>query len=87
MLKKWEVTLPGSDGAWEPVGDPMTRQEALDYARRHYGADGEGRVCLVNSLGEEDEASEFPDAYAVHDCGCKGDCTGTWTGPDTPEEE
>jgi hypothetical protein len=35
------------DGAWLQIADYASRQEAVSFAQQHFGADAEGRVCLI----------------------------------------
>lgn len=38
------------DNEWINVKYFETREEALDFVQEYYGADEEGKVCLINSL-------------------------------------
>ena len=39
--------IGNDDGAWLPIADYGSRREAISFAQRHFGADAEGRVCLI----------------------------------------
>ena len=43
-----EECVNNVNGAWKNVAHCSTREEAINFAREHFGADEEGRVCLVS---------------------------------------
>ena len=48
---KFAVDIPSPEGdEWLAQGYFETKKEAIDYARKKFGADKEGRVKLVSSL-------------------------------------
>ena len=50
-----DLTLNGDDGTtWINVDSFQTREEAVAFAKEHYGADDVGRVALVTGIPEED---------------------------------
>jgi hypothetical protein len=39
----------GNEGAaWRNVAQCPTRKQAIEFAREHFGADDEGRICLIS---------------------------------------
>lgn len=42
-----DTTEEDENYSWKNVGKFASRQEAIDYAKEHFGADDEGKVCLV----------------------------------------
>lgn len=42
---------------WEFVAEFKSRDEAIAYAKKHYGADDEGKVCLISEVQDLDEDS------------------------------
>lgn len=54
MSLRHSVDVPNADKElpWIHVKDFATRKEALDFARRSYGADDQGRVQLVTGISE-----------------------------------
>ncbi|GEM_PF-5941905 len=53
----YEVLLPDHtrhDGVWRSLDTLATKQAAVEYAKTTWGADDEGRICLVNQQ-EDDE--------------------------------
>jgi hypothetical protein len=53
-FNNYYVDLPSIDGIGNPdcpmiaVDNFPTREEAIAFAREHFGADDEGRICLVS---------------------------------------
>lgn len=49
----WEISLPDShvEGSFRGGDIFDTKQEALEYVQRAWGADSEGRIFIVNDLG------------------------------------
>jgi len=51
--RKWYVDIPSvdcidnDDGAFIAIATFNTREEAIEYAKKHFGADDEGRVQIV----------------------------------------
>lgn len=43
-----EECVDNSDGAWKNIATFKTREEAIAFAKEHFGADEEGRVSLVS---------------------------------------
>src|SRR5437660_9914505 len=43
-----EECVNNINGAWKNVAHCSTREEVISFAREHFGADEEGRVCLVS---------------------------------------
>jgi hypothetical protein len=43
-----EDCVDNEDGAWKNVAQCPTRKEAIDFAREHFGADDQGRICLIS---------------------------------------
>ncbi len=54
----WNVDIPrAGDREWEDVATADTREQAIEIARELFGADAEGKVCLISEIaGDEDEA-------------------------------
>lgn len=62
--KKYDIVLPdpGRPGEWHCVsGVAMPKKEALAYVPKNYGADEEGRVCLLNEMPEDTSKEEGDD--------------------------
>lgn len=59
MSKKFTVDVPPrnptSMEAWHEVNTFSTREEALTFVQNMYGADEQGRVCLITPIGEDDD--------------------------------
>lgn len=58
----WYVDLPNCyklESAWKCLGEFETREEAIAYVKKMFGADDEGRIDLVSEVEDEDDyASE-----------------------------
>lgn len=51
MLSKFEISLPKPGGGFMQVGDLLdSRSSAIKLAREKWGADGRGRVRIVNEV-------------------------------------
>lgn len=58
MSKKFLVEVPSRDPSvpwFETVETFDTRESALEFVQRQYGADDQGRVCLINEVGSNEE--------------------------------
>lgn len=55
----WYVDIPPAEGTccsdWKNVGTFGTEQEAIKFAMEQYGADDEGKVCLITGDNEWEE--------------------------------
>ena len=40
--------------SWANVDFFMSKKEAINFVMKYYGADSEGKICLVSPLGEEE---------------------------------
>ena len=51
------VDIPPSNPefeSWSTVAYFLTRKEAVDYAKKYFGADSEGKISLVSPIVKED---------------------------------
>jgi hypothetical protein len=62
MGERYSIDLPDSFGPYEDTGTSWrevatfeSREEAIAWAVATYGADEEGRICVVSALPEEDD--------------------------------
>ena len=57
MSSAWEISIPDRHNPGMFVGETIfsTRKEALDSAKKIWGADEEGRVSLINELPDGEE--------------------------------
>lgn len=55
--RKFEITLPDPErpGEYKSISEPLLYEEALAFVQETYGADEEGRVCLINPLPDDVE--------------------------------
>jgi hypothetical protein len=49
------VSVPLADGCWDDLSTFPTREAALAFVREVFGADDQGRVCLITPLPVEAE--------------------------------
>ena len=55
---KYAIDLPNTDtwgDAWINFNYYDTKEKALDAARYRFGADKEGRICIVSELPSDEE--------------------------------
>jgi hypothetical protein len=53
-MAKFFVDLPTSDREyWSNVGTFDTKEEALKFVQENYGADQNGKVCLVSEISDD----------------------------------
>jgi hypothetical protein len=57
----YPVDIPNSynpDSGWVNMGYFDSRENAIEYCKKTFGADDKGRICLVSEVdtGEEDDA-------------------------------
>lgn len=50
-----DVPSPLADGTWHEIGQFDTKEEALEFVQNAFGADEEGRICLISEFNCEDE--------------------------------
>ena len=53
----YSIDVPPSNPqfeSWVNVDFFMSKKEAIEFAMKHYGADSEGKICLVSSIVEEE---------------------------------
>lgn len=58
MIKKYIVDIPSSDlneSDWIAIKYFDSHKEAIEFARKYFGADEEGRVCLISEIEEQEE--------------------------------
>jgi hypothetical protein len=48
----WEVSYPTADGSFT-ASDSMSHAMALKLVQERFGADSEGRVCLLNKVSDD----------------------------------
>ena len=60
-MSRFVIDLPNPynlDGLREYVTEFDTELEALLFAREHFGADSDGRICLVSEVADDDTESD-----------------------------
>lgn len=58
MRDRFIVDIPRSNrDEWEEISAFSTRQEAVAFAREHFGADEEGRISLISEIDDWDECT------------------------------
>jgi hypothetical protein len=59
MSKMFAVDVPprnpSSQESWHEVNVFASREEAIEFVKKYYGADDDGRVCLVTAIGGDDD--------------------------------
>lgn len=53
---KWAIDIPNCfdiDESWKNVEYFETENEAIEFAKRIFGADNKGRISIVSFIGEE----------------------------------
>ena len=44
--------------SWDTVAYFLTRKEAVEFAKKYFGADNEGKISLVSPLGGHEDDTE-----------------------------
>lgn len=60
-MAKYSVDIPSSidyDNEWYEVGIFDTREEAIAFVQRHFGADSKGRIDLITRIQISDDDLE-----------------------------
>lgn len=48
MTKHYDVDIPTLTDAWRYIASFKTKQEAIKFVQEKFGADEEGKVCLIS---------------------------------------
>lgn len=46
------------EGEWKNVDYFYTKEEAIEYCKKVFGADDDGKISLITDIGEEEEGGE-----------------------------
>lgn len=59
---KFAIDIPNSSNfeeAWVNVDYFESREKAIQFARQLFGADAEGKICVVSELPDEDNEIDW----------------------------
>lgn len=50
-MKTYFIDIPSAnDPFWIQIKQCASKEEAVEYAKKRFGADDEGRICLISEL-------------------------------------
>jgi len=58
MSKYFLVSVPNPDkinGSWKQITVQLSKEEAIEFVQMEFGADEEGKVCLVSEVDDNEE--------------------------------
>ena len=60
-MSKFYVDVPNAalpDEVWITIASFDTREEAIDYVQKYFGADEEGNINLITEVEDEEEEED-----------------------------